>query len=161
MRIASVLIIVFAVLGVGFLIVHISKEPSQPNTPIAQKKGSPAPSVPDGRVRLVNTKIEFGDVDGGRVKEGMDRTVAAVEDIVKQELASGRDIHGTIEGSFRLEADGMVRMYLEGRSSLANQGESTISDQLTAMVFGKKVTFPALGKPCLVSWKMKIEKGNR
>ncbi len=91
----------------------------------------------------------------------MEQAVIALNSIVEEEASEGWNVHGTIEGSFRLEADGIVRMYLAGKSSLTNEGEKSVSDKLTVAVFGSKVSFPTLGQPCLVSWKCVINKRNK
>jgi hypothetical protein len=109
-----------------------------------------------GRVELVQYKVEFGDVNDMLVRQGMERAITALNTLIEEEAEAGRVVHGTIDGSFRLEADGIVRMYLEGNSTLQNEGETSISEKFTGEVFGKKFSFPALGQPCLVSWKCAI-----
>ncbi len=112
-----------------------------------------------GKVELVQYKIEFGDVKDTLVRQGLEQAIVALNTIVEEEVEAGRDVHGAIEGHFRIEADGIVRMYLEGKSSLQNEGETPISEKFTGAVFGKKFSFPGLGQPCLVSWKCIIQKG--
>lgn len=104
-------------------------------------------------------EIEFGEVKDALVRQGLERAVSTLNAIVEEEAVAGNNVHGTIEGSFRIEADGVIRMYLEGKSALQNEGETPVSEKFTRAMFGKKFSFPVLGQPCMVSWKCVIQKG--
>jgi hypothetical protein len=113
-----------------------------------------------GRVSLINYKIEAGNPDDELIRQGLADAVKALSSIIEDASTAGRDVHGEMTGSFRIESNGIVRMFLEGESKLQNDDNPSVVDKFVGTIFGKKWSFPEIGQPSLVSVKFKIKKAS-
>lgn len=104
-------------------------------------------------------KIKNGQVDDEAIRKGLKSAAQDLAHLVADARKINPGLHGWFEGTFRIEPDGIVRMFMQGKSSIQEAGEREIIKDFVGGIFDRS-TFPRPGQDCLLWVKFVIPKGN-
>jgi hypothetical protein len=112
-----------------------------------------------GPIVVESYKIKNGQVDDEAIRKGLTLAAQDLANLVADARKINPGLDGWFEGTLRIEPDGTVRMFMQGKSSIQEAGEREIIKDFLVGIFDKS-TFPKLGQDCLLWLKFAIKKGN-
>ncbi len=117
----------------------------------------PGSTISVGSVEVEGYKVMAGEVDSGAIRKGLESMTQALAKLVADARRANPGLHGSFEGTLHIEPDGKIRVFMEGKSSIQEGGNSRIVDEFGGpALFG--TAFPRLGQDCLLWVKFSIRK---
>ncbi len=93
------------------------------------------------------------------IEAGLARVVNKLAALCQAELQKqGQVPTGGLAYTFRLEADGMIRMVVEGEKALTGGGFNAINRQFIGAAMSREILFPAVGQPTVVAVQLKLDR---
>jgi hypothetical protein len=77
-----------------------------------------------GSIVVENYRIENGQVEDEAIRKGLTSAVQDLADLVADVRKISPGLHGWFEGTLRIEPDGTVRMFMQGKSSIQEARDS-------------------------------------
>lgn len=148
-RMTRLLIIVLVVTMIG------CTQSSDTTTPESSSNSMPTETITNGRVTLLTHKIEAGNPNPSAIQTGLKAATSTLNELLANpELKPATGIY---IGRFRLDANGIVRMFLTDKATaISNIGDGKLDDAFGEATFGGKYSFPEIGDITMVYAEFKI-----
>jgi hypothetical protein len=108
-------------------------------------------------IRLVSFKVEAGKVTEEQLKSGLQSAAEALSVVCAESRKTYPQLKGHLRGTFHIEADGTVRMFVERGSVFTPPEAKGVSDDFVGATFGGKWKFPRVGTDLLLAIDYEIE----
>jgi hypothetical protein len=122
-------------------------KPSAPATIAASAQG----------VRLTSFKVEAGKVADEQLRTGLQSAADALSVVCAETRKTHAQLKGHLRGTFHIEPDGTVRMFVESGSEITPPEAKSVSDDFVGATFGGKWKFPRVGSDLLLTIDYEIE----
>ena len=112
-----------------------------------------------GIVTIENYKItSTGNVSEKAIKIGLKDAMNILFANYKTAINKNINLEGTFNCTFRIEANGHIRMALEGNNTLSKKGYDLIVSKFIRLTMAQKWKFPKLGNPSMVETLISLKK---
>ena len=154
---ATVLMITVTVLTTGCGSTDKPETKTPPTKPTAPTTKT---AIKSGPVVIDKHEVKSGQVDPKKVQQGLQSIVDYLANSVEDARKTAPELHGQFSGTFHIEPNGKVRMFMEEKSAIENEGDNKIVSGLVGAIFGKKISFPEVGDNVLLYVSVRIDKAN-
>ena len=126
------------------------KPPTDPGKPEVPNQPSFEASISAEGVSLITYSVEAGAPSSNLIEQGLQSAANALALLYAEKLKEYPSLSGNIRGTFHIEPDGTVRMFMEKDTKVFPEQAADISNDFIGATFGKKYRFPELGEDVLL-----------